>query len=62
MEVRPFEDRDTDAVTALWLEVFPDAPPWNDPRGDIERKRAVQRELFLVACETDRVVGTAMAG
>jgi ribosomal protein S18 acetylase RimI-like enzyme len=62
MNVRPFEERDAEGVAALWREVFPDAPPWNDPGRDIERKLAVQPELFLVACESDRIVGTAMAG
>ena len=62
MNVRPFEESDTEAVAALWRDVFPDAPSRNDPGRDIARKLAVQRELFLVACESDRVVGTAMAG
>jgi ribosomal protein S18 acetylase RimI-like enzyme len=62
MTVRPFEERDTEAVAALWREVFPDAPPWNQPLRDIERKLAVQRDLFLVACESDEIVGTAMGG
>lgn len=62
VNVRPFRETDAEAVAALWRDVFPDAPSWNDPRRDIERKLAVQRELFLVACELDRVVGTAMAG
>lgn len=62
MTVRPFEEHDAEAVVALWRDVFPDAPTWNDPRRDIERKLAVERDLFLVACELDRIVGTAMAG
>ena len=36
--------------------------PWNDPRKDIARKLAVQRELFLVGVAGDRVVATVMAG
>jgi ribosomal protein S18 acetylase RimI-like enzyme len=62
MHVRRFQDRDAERVAALWREVFPDAPPWNDPHADIERKRAVQSELFFVATEGDRIVGTAMGG
>lgn len=62
MDIRPFEEKDSEAVAGLWGEVFPDAPSWNDPRRDIERKLGVQRELFFVACESGRVVGTAMAG
>lgn len=50
------------AVIALWREVFPDAPPWNDPEADICRKLRVQRELFFVAVLGSDLVGTAMAG
>ena len=60
--VRPYEDADENDVVALWREVFPDAPPWNDPRVDIRRKLGVQRELFFVAVNEDGLVGTAMAG
>lgn len=62
MDIRPFDERDTEAVAALWREVFPDAPEWNEPLRDVENKLAVQRELFLVACESGDVVGTAMGG
>jgi len=48
--IRPFERRDADAVVALWDEAGL-TRPWNDPRADIERKLAVQPELFLVAEE-----------
>jgi ribosomal protein S18 acetylase RimI-like enzyme len=60
--IREFLTTDEPEVTALWGEVFPDAPPWNDPAEDIRRKLAVQRDLFLVAIDADRVVGTLMAG
>jgi ribosomal protein S18 acetylase RimI-like enzyme len=64
-EIRPFERRDTDAVIALWEDAGL-TRPWNDPRADIERKLAVQPELFLVAEEgapdAERVVGSVMAG
>jgi ribosomal protein S18 acetylase RimI-like enzyme len=61
MHIRPFEDGDEAAVVALWVgaEV---TRPWNDPHRDIARKRRVQRDLFLVALDGDRVVGTVMAG
>lgn len=61
MHIRPFERRDTDAVVALW-QARGLTRPWNDPLKDIERKLAVQRELFLVG-ELDReVIATAMGG
>jgi ribosomal protein S18 acetylase RimI-like enzyme len=59
--VRPYEERDEDAVIALWTECGL-VRAWNHPRRDIERKARVQRELFLVAEEAGTVVGTVMAG
>lgn len=62
IDIRPFEDADEDAVAALWREVFPDDPPWNAPSLMMANKRAVQRDLFLVAIENGAVAGTAMGG
>ncbi|WBU37421.1 GNAT family acetyltransferase [Homoserinibacter sp. YIM 151385] len=62
MRIRAFEESDTEAVVALW-HACGLVRPWNDPHRDIERKLAVQRELFLVGVdEEDAVIGTAMAG
>ena len=62
MKIRLFEESDTEAVAAIWREVFPDNPPWNIPERDIERKLKTQRELFFVAEIDSTIVGTAMAG
>ncbi|WP_243076754.1 GNAT family acetyltransferase [Microbacterium sp. SS28] len=59
--VRPFRVAETEAVVALWHAAGL-TRPWNDPHLDIERKLAVQPELFLVAADGDDVVGTVMAG
>jgi ribosomal protein S18 acetylase RimI-like enzyme len=61
VRIRPFEVDDTEPVVALWRAAGL-TRPWNDPYRDIERKLAVQPELFLVAEDADAVVGTAMAG
>jgi len=61
-EIRPYVESDETAVAALWREVFPDSSQWNHPETDIQRKLAVQRELFFVAVADDRVVGTTMGG
>ena len=61
MHIRPFERRDTDAVIALW-QARGLTRPWNDPLKDIERKLAVQPELFLVGECDGRIVATAMGG
>ncbi len=62
IQIRPFEDADEEAVAALWRQVFPDDPPWNEPSLVMAKKRAVQRELFLVAMKNGALAGTAMGG
>jgi ribosomal protein S18 acetylase RimI-like enzyme len=63
MILRTFREADTDAVSALWLEVFPDDPPHNAPAIVIRQKLAVQPELFFVAEEEDgQILGTVLAG
>lgn len=59
--IRVFRRDDADAVVALW-QAAGLTRPWNDPSRDIERKLAVQPELFLVAVDRDEIVGTVMAG
>ena len=61
MQIRPFQDSDEAAVIALW-EAAGLTRPWNDPRKDIERKRLVQREWFLVGTEGDAVMAAIMIG
>ena len=61
MHVRPFLDADEAAVIALW-ESAGLTRSWNDPRKDIERKRSVQRDWFLVGTEDDAVMASIMIG
>jgi ribosomal protein S18 acetylase RimI-like enzyme len=61
MLIRPFRDSDEAAVIALW-EAAGLTRSWNDPRRDIERKRSVQREWFLVGSADDAVVASVMVG
>ena len=62
MEIRSYIESDEPEVAALWREVFPGNPAWNEPESDIRRKLKIQRELFLVAMIDITLVGTAMAG
>ena len=59
--VRGFREDDRGAVIELWdrcgLTVA-----WNDPDRDIDRKLEDSPDLFFVAVENDRLVGTCMAG
>jgi ribosomal protein S18 acetylase RimI-like enzyme len=57
VDIRPYESKDHAQVVALWNEVFPDDPPWNEPASMIRRKLTV-----LVAHVNDRVAGTVLAG
>jgi len=61
MLIRPFRDQDREAVVALW-QACGLTRPWNDPRKDIDRKLAVQRELFLVGEREGRVIASVMTG
>ena len=61
MDIRPFREADTDAVVALWQRCGL-TRPWNDPRKDVARKLAVQREMFLVGEIDGEIIGSIMAG
>ena len=61
MQIRPYAPTDEAAVVALW-EKCGLLRPQNNPRKDIVRKLKVNPEFFLVAVESDQIVGTVMAG
>ncbi len=58
LEIRPYAESDEATVAAFWREVFPKASAWNHPETDIQRKLAVQRELFLLAVLDAEIVAT----
>ena len=60
LQIRPFERKDEAAVAHLWNECGL-VVPWNDPYRDIERKTAVQPEMFLVGCIGGDVIASVMA-
>ncbi len=60
--IRSYIEEDEAEVIRLWREVFPDSPFWNDPATDIHKKLEIQRDMFIVALENEKLVGTAMAG
>jgi ribosomal protein S18 acetylase RimI-like enzyme len=60
--IRPYAESDEAQVIRIWREVFPGNPSWNVPKADIDRKLAVQRELFLVGELDGQIVATVMAG
>lgn len=59
---RTYRDSDFEQVDALWRTVFPNDPPHNRAEVAIPQKLAHQPDLFLIADNAGRVVGTVMAG
>jgi len=57
-----YSDEHFEGVRALWEEAFPNPKPWNAPEYMVSAKLAAQPELFIVAVDGDRVIGSAMAG
>ena len=62
MEIRQFQPTDAEQVTAIWNDLLQDSSPHNAPHIAIERKIAMQSELFFVGEEHNKIVGTVMAG
>lgn len=61
MQIRPFQESDTEAVILLWRECGL-IRPVNDPRKDIARKVREQPHLFLVGTLEGEVIASVMAG
>ena len=61
LAIRPFQDNDTTAVVQLWqdCELTRD---YNNPYADIQRKLAIQPQLFLIGTFNNQVVACVMAG
>ena len=62
MQIRTYQTQDEDQVVELWQLAFPDEPSWNESRALIRRKLDVQPELFFVAVEDGKVIGSTIAG
>ena len=64
--IRPVRAEDTEAIIALWRDVFPEyndpTRPQRDPRANIVRKLTFGDGLFWLIEVDQRIVGTAMAG
>jgi ribosomal protein S18 acetylase RimI-like enzyme len=64
--IRIFDERDTQAVLALWAQAFPEyatpGKPQRNPRLSIRNKLAMQPEFFFVGLLEERVIGTVMVG
>jgi len=61
VQVRAFEESDTESVVDLWQQCGL-IVPWNDPIKDIQRKTLVGRELFLIGSVREHTVASIMGG
>ena len=61
MNIRPFEERDTEQVISLWADCGL-TRSWNNPALDIQRKCALGDELFLVGENEGQIICSVMAG
>lgn len=62
MEVRRYQASDFEGLKALWIDAFPNDPPWNRAENALPVKLAFQPDLLLVAMGGSEVVGSVMAG
>ncbi|HUO03427.1 MAG TPA: GNAT family acetyltransferase [Rhizomicrobium sp.] len=60
--IAPYEEKNFAGVKALWENVFPDDPPRDYAGISIAAKASEHPELFLLALEGERVIGSVMAG
>ena len=61
LDIRAFQESDSDALVALWQRCGL-VVPWNNPYKDIARKLLVGRDLFLVGEKDDVLIAAAMGG
>jgi ribosomal protein S18 acetylase RimI-like enzyme len=62
VRVRVYEERDFPAVERIWRAVFPVTAPYHEPAASVRRMVAQAPDLFFVAEDAGRVVGTVLAG
>ena len=62
VDIRVYRESDRKEVIRLWEIVFPGGAAWNKSEEVISTKLSTQPELFFVAVQDERVVGTILAG
>lgn len=61
--IRAYEHDDKEKLVALLSTVFPNDPPWNDPRAMIDQKISHSAKNLLVGVDEDgMVIASVMAG
>ena len=61
IKIRAYQDNDREQVISLW-ETCKLTRPWNDPNKDLDRKKGVGNELFIILEVENQLMGTVMGG
>jgi ribosomal protein S18 acetylase RimI-like enzyme len=62
VKIRLYRESDEEAVSEIWNDAFSIEAPHHQPKASIQRKLAVDPDLFFVATVDSSVVGTVMGG
>ena len=63
IEIKTFDNKEhRDQVIDIWTSIFNYKDKRNDPSLVIDKKVAVNDNLFFIAIENGEIVGTIMAG
>ena len=61
IRIRAYQDKDREQVISLW-KTCKLTRPWNDPNKDLDRKKGVGNELFIILEVENQLIGTVMGG
>jgi hypothetical protein len=61
IRIRPYQDEDRQQVLSLW-KTCKLTRPWKNPDKDLDRKKGVGNELFIILKVENQLFGTVMGG
>ena len=59
--IRQYNEKDREQVIQLW-EICKLTRSWNDPKKDLDRKKGIGENLFIVLEHENKIIGTVMGG
>ena len=61
IRISAYQDKDREQVISLW-KTCKLTRQWNDPNKDLDRKKGVGNELFIILEVENQLIGTVMGG
>ena len=61
IRIRPYQDEDREQVLSLW-KTCKLTRPWKNLDKDLDRKKGVGNELFIILEVENQLIGTVMGG